>query len=102
MLHILALFVAAIFACFANIIRFNRVLLMLFSMTMLHIVALFVAAIFACFANILRFGIHCNEFERFVYNPNIKIYALSIFTLVNYCPLSKWVGLFVAYYRLFP
>jgi hypothetical protein len=70
MLHIVALFVAAIVACVANILRF-RVLLVLFSMTMLHIVALFVAAIFACFANILRFGIHCNEFERFIYNENI-------------------------------
>jgi len=81
MLHIVALFVAAIFACVANIFRF-RVLPMLFSTTMLHIVALFVAAIFACFANILRFGfyiVHCNDFERFIHNENIKIYALSMF-----------------------
>jgi hypothetical protein len=49
---------------------------------MLHIVALFVTAIFACFANMLRFGfyiVHCNDVERFIYNKNIKIYALSIF-----------------------
>ena len=54
MLHIVALFVAVIFARFANILWFSRGLLMFFSFTMLHIVALFVAAIFACFANILR------------------------------------------------
>ena len=81
MLHIVALFVTAIVACVANIFR-SRFLLVLFSFTMLHIVALFVAAIFACFANILRFGfyiVHCNDVERFIYNENIKIYALSIF-----------------------
>jgi hypothetical protein len=81
MLHIVALFVAAIVACVANILCF-RVLLVLFSFTMLHIVALFVTAIFACFANMLRFGfyiVHCNDVERFIYNKNIKIYALSIF-----------------------
>ena len=53
MLHIVALFVAIIFACVTNVFCFIEGLLMLFSFTMLHIVALFVAIIFACCANIL-------------------------------------------------
>jgi hypothetical protein len=41
MLHIVALFVAVIFACFANILRFRV------------------------------FSIHCNQFDRSAYNENI-------------------------------
>ena len=67
MLHIVALFVAVIFACVANKICLIIYLLVFFGFTMLRIVALFIAVIFACCANILRwFGVRCKHFERIV------------------------------------
>ena len=54
MLHIVALFIALIFACVANKLCLIRYLLVFFGFTMLRIVTLFIAVIFACRANILR------------------------------------------------
>ena len=112
MLHIVALFVAVIFACFANILRF-RVLLMLFSFTVLDIMALLVAIILAQVATVFHLGVFgflhvqnlnvwAYEFERFVYNHNIKFYALSIFALVKCCPHDNMIGLLNRLNRLFP